>query len=208
MRLQAIFGGTFDPVHPGHIDICLQAYSYLGVGNVILIPNSNPPHKNHNKATPYQRLAMLKLATHKHDCLEVSELELKREGLSYTSKTVSELIKASIRPIFILGWDSFKNLQNWHQYQSILNESHFCVFNRANQASLQTIMTQSKILNLEWLDRPQFDPERGGQVVYCDTKLPDIESSQIRRTIRLGKMFKSLLHPKVSEYITEQKLYE
>ncbi|MGV6853285.1 MAG: nicotinate (nicotinamide) nucleotide adenylyltransferase [bacterium] len=208
MRLQAIFGGTFDPVHPGHIDICLQAHIYLGVGNILLMPNSSPPHKNHNQATPYHRLAMLKLATQDHQCLEVSELEMKRAGVSYSSDTVSELVKSSIRPVFIMGWDSFKQLHHWHEYQSILAESHFCVFNRSKQASRQAIMTQSQFLNLEWLDEPHFEPNKGGQLVYCESMIPNIESNRIRLKISDGQVLKSQLHPKVSEYIKEHKLYE
>ena len=134
-----ILGGTFDPIHLGHLRTAEEAGMMLDLERVFLIPSASPPHKHDDMVTTFDhRLAMVKMATAHSPFLQMLDLEAKRQGPSYSVETLEELHTA-LHPdpeiFFILGSDAFAEIDTWKEYQRLFTLAHFLVVERANHAS-------------------------------------------------------------------------
>ena len=133
-RRLGVLGGTFDPVHFGHLDAADAARSALALHDVLFVPSHDPPHRRVDPhATTFQRFALAALAINGIDGYRVSDMELLREGSSYTSDTLRALHAAGWAPsqlFFILGVDAFAEIATWHEFPAVLDGAHFAVIAR------------------------------------------------------------------------------
>ena len=131
--LQALYGGTFDPVHYGHLKPVEILANLIGLQRVIIMPNNVPPHRPQPEATSEQRKEMLALAIADKLLFSLDERELRRDTPSWTSQTLQEwrAEQGPAKPLaFIIGQDSLLNFPTWHQYETILENSHLLVCRR------------------------------------------------------------------------------
>ncbi len=130
-----ILGGTFDPIHFGHLRPALDVAEQLGLERIHLIPSARPPHRSEPQASPEQRLTMLQLAVKNNPQFVVDDRELHREGISYTVDTLASLRQDFPEcPLYLmLGTDAFSHIQTWHRWQELLELAHIVVMQRADE---------------------------------------------------------------------------
>jgi nicotinate-nucleotide adenylyltransferase len=207
-----IFGGTFNPVHFGHLRPALELREQLSLQRMLLVPCSIPPHREQPEATAEQRLVMLKHAVASEAALEIDERELHREGPSYMVDTLSSLREElGDTPICLcLGVDAFLGLTGWHRWQELLELSHIVVAHRpgwhfepaAMQGELKALLSSRQC------QQPKAIHEKpAGHIVLQAVTQLAISSTAIRETISQGRSARYLLPDDVWHYILEQKLY-
>ncbi len=212
-----ILGGTFNPVHYGHLAAAEEVRDRLKLDRVLFIPSFLPPHK-HEEDMPsaVQRLEMVRLAIAGNPYFKVSDLEVKRGGKSYTIDTVEALL--TLHPgaelYFITGLDSFLDIQTWREWERLLMLCCFVVLSRPGYsfADLAKIgfMKQSKqeLASLDRREAEQVVVKSGGIKVFLERiSLYDISSTDIRTRIRQTRTIKYHLPESVEHYIIENKLY-
>lgn len=209
----AVFGGSFNPIHFGHLRIAEEVREGLGPDKVIFMPAATPPHKPDEKqALAKDRLAMIKLAIEDNPGFEASDMEMMRGGLSFTIDTVRELKKdkQGLKISLILGDDSFNGISTWCEYETLLEMAHFIVVPRPGYGAKKI----GEALPVElarkfWYDGAagSYQNSFGTSVTYFDTTLMAVSSSGIREEIKQGRSARYLLPEKVIRYIVENGLY-
>jgi nicotinate-nucleotide adenylyltransferase len=192
-----IMGGTFDPVHNGHLAAARQLRDVASLDEVWLMPNATPPHRTAAPvASADDRLRMVRLAVGSQPGLKPSALEVDRGGTSYTIDTVRELARAFPgRPFAILlGSDAALQIRSWHDAGALLDAARFVIFNRPET----TLAPQT-------LHELGFDPVRT-QIVHLDT--PAIAAHQIRDRLARGAPIDDLVPAAVADYIRTHHLYQ
>jgi nicotinate-nucleotide adenylyltransferase len=184
-----IFGGTFNPIHFGHLVLAEQAYEKLNLNKVIFIPSFNPPHKNiSDMASPMVRFKMVNLAIKDNPRFEISNIEIKRKGRSYLIDTLRELrrIYPKAELFFISGSDVSNQIAKWKSFKENLSLSKFVL-----------------------AKRPGYRLKRYNRniLVISITEL-DISSSMIRRKIKDDKSMRYLMPMRVYRYIKQRRLYQ
>lgn len=197
-----MLGGTFDPVHCGHLALARSARSFLQLEQLLLVPAKLPPHRDTPHATEQQRLQMLQLAVADEQGLVVDDMELRRQGPSYSLLSVLQLqerLPATL-PLLVLGWDSFVSLSSWHRWQELVSRSAFLVFARAgHQQELPAVLAGSL--------QPAEFPGRPGQYCCRRDPLPDVSSTAVRQRLASNQPVDTMLPPAVVEYIHAEGLY-
>jgi nicotinate-nucleotide adenylyltransferase len=198
----AILGGTFDPVHLGHLEAASAARMLLSLDRVLLLPSRTPPHRNlEPRASVYHRFAMTALAANSRDGLEVSDLEVRREGPSYTALTLEALHEEGFHPsqlFFIIGADAFAEIEAWYDYPRVLSLANFLVVPRpgAPYTRAESIRDpKSRIIGAST------------SVSFLDARTPDISSTEVRRRVAGGEAIDGLVPPGVAEHIRRHRLY-
>ncbi len=211
----ALLGGTFDPVHLGHLGLADDARRALGVPEVRLVPAGDPPHRAAPGASAAHRLAMLRLAVERHPGLAIDERELERQGKSYTALTLDELrAEDAKRPIvLILGADAFRGLPTWHRWRELIGLAHLAVAARPGDpfdAALPDALVPL------WRDRRaasagELLASPAGRILVVRIVPRDISASAIRASLARGgadaERARALLPPAVWDYIAEHRLY-
>jgi nicotinate-nucleotide adenylyltransferase len=191
-----VVGGTFDPIHLGHLAMAEAAADCAELDQVLLLPSAVPPHRSAAMADAADRLEMSRLAAHGHPRVEVSDLELRRPGPSYTVDTLEALARS--RPddelVLVLGWDAARDLASWREPERVLELARAVVVTRPG-------WTRPSAADLV---AAGMDPER---TVLCDVQTPDIEATQIRQRLEDGRRLDGLLDPAVERYIRARSLY-
>jgi nicotinate-nucleotide adenylyltransferase len=187
MPLTAFFGGTFDPVHNGHLAIAKEAIARFDLDRVLFIPAANPPHKLNGAAAPYEdRVRMLQLACAGYTHFEVSRIEA-GTARSYSIDTIERLEAAGAGPLaFLIGADAFADIQTWHRWRDVIAAVEFLVVTRPG-AGYQ-VPEGARVRPLEGLELP-------------------ISSSEIRAQISRGRFDVPVPEP-VVRYIREHGLYQ
>ncbi|HEX2237805.1 MAG TPA: nicotinate-nucleotide adenylyltransferase [Gammaproteobacteria bacterium] len=203
-----ILGGTFDPIHLGHVEPARDLLQMLPLREIRFIPARIPPHRNPPLASAAHRWRMLELAIQDQPGLMADDRELRRAGPSYTVDTLGELHAELSEPLcLIIGMDAFANLTTWHRWQDILRLAHIVITTRPG-ASLPTTGAAADLLKERYCDSPQALTD-----LLCGGILPrtvrhlDISSSTIRAGIAAGKDVSAMLAPPVWRYIREHGLY-
>lgn len=196
-----ILGGTFNPVHLGHLILAQGAFEAFDLTKVIFVPSAEPPHKR-SAATvdAAHRMAMVELAVEDSLFFEVSDIEIQRSGRSYAIDTVRGLLDLypAADLFFIIGTDTLKELRGWKDIYSLLPLCNFVSFSRP-QHDAATINADQLGLNPPWPERLLANVVRGRQI--------EISSSNIRYRIAEELSIHYLVPPQVEMYITEHSLY-
>ena len=207
-----ILGGTFDPVHNGHLHLATTFLKELDLAELRFIPLSNPAHRPAPLASSEQRLEMLKLAVENQARLKVDDCELRRDGVSYTIDTLKDLrTKFSESPLCLLmGIENFKTLNTWHQWQSLLGYAHIVIAIRPgsdDNIDNEEIKNFMNIFMTTAID--DLHQQATGCILKLDIPMLDISSTQIRNDFRSGPKSKSesLLPDKVLDFIQTHHLY-
>lgn len=212
-----ILGGTFNPIHYGHLAAAEEVRDRLKLDKVLFIPSCIPPHK-HEEDMPsaVQRLEMVRLATSGNASFKTSDIEIKRGGRSYTIDTIEALHQAypGSELYFITGLDSFLDIQTWNQWERLLTLCYFVVISRPGYyfADLMKMdFLKSAADELTKLDRGDLAHAkvRSGAFTICLEMIPlyDISSTDIRIRVKSGASIKYLLPDAVETYIINNKLY-
>lgn len=185
MRI-GILGGTFDPIHLGHLAAARAAMDCAQLDRVLFIPTGVPPHRPPTVADPEQRIEMCRLAIDGEEGFEVSDIEVRRQGLSYTVDTLRELhrLHPAGELFLILGWDAAKLLSTWHEPDEIRR--------------LATVVV---------VTRPGSGPLTGTSDTVCERPTPDISASKLRRALARGDRVTDMLPEAVAAYIATHGLY-
>jgi nicotinate-nucleotide adenylyltransferase len=192
-----ILGGTFDPVHNGHLAAARQLRGVADLDQIWLMPNATPPHRSAAPAAPApDRMRMVELAVAGHDGLVPSHIELDRGGVSYTIDTVRELAHAhpGQRFVLLIGSDAALQIRTWHEAEALLETASFVIFNRPETA-----------LAPQTLHELGFAPART-RIVHLDT--PAIAAHQVRDRLARGAPIDDLVPPAVADYIRNHALYQ
>ena len=200
MERIGIYGGTFNPPHIGHILAASQAIETLKLDKLLLIPDRIAPHKDlpDNSATPEQRLEMLRIAAAGIPKMEVSSLELDREGPSYTFETVSQLrLRHPQAELFLLmGADMFLSFENWRRAEQIAREVTIAVAYRGDKGEREAIEAQKNLLE-----------EKGYRILVLENPIHSISSTQLRRLLAF-RCAGEFLPKGVEDYILSNGLYD
>jgi nicotinate-nucleotide adenylyltransferase len=192
-----LLGGTFDPVHLGHLEVAESAREVLGLERVVIVPVSKPPHKPERPVTAARhRLAMLELAIADNPALAVSRIEIDRGGASYTVDTLRELdARGIVEPWFILSTEALVELRSWREPDRILELCRLAVVPRPGPATP----------DVEWVRRTF--PGREHRVRFLPGPLLPISGSVVRRRAAAGRSIRYLVPEAVARYIADHQLY-
>ncbi len=208
-----ILGGTFDPIHLGHLRSAEEIGQHLGLLKVYLIPSALPPHKTATPVTPFHhRLAMTRLGTKASNLLETMDLEGKRPGFSYSIKTLQELHRIfSPNPdlFFILGMDAFLEIRTWRDYKRLFDYAHFVVISRPGfrNHGLQAIFKDLGVEKSEKETTTLFKAPSGRTIILMKATRMEISSTNIRNMVKEDKSIHFLVPETVRDYIIERGLY-
>lgn len=209
-----ILGGTFNPVHLGHLRLAQESIEQLQLDRCLWVPAWVPPHKPHITIVSYEhRRRMLELATANNPRFRVSDLERRLSGKSFTVTTLRRLHEELASPTtihFLLGLDAFLEIHSWWHYREIFELANLAIFRRPGY-DRRTIAEQ---LHRRVSPRYQWDPELGQfshpslrPVSPLKSTFLDISSSVIRNMLAAGKSARYLVPDSVLSYITEERLY-
>jgi nicotinate-nucleotide adenylyltransferase len=207
-----IMGGMFDPVHNGHVLLATRAREWAKLDAVKLIPTGAPVHRDQSVASAAQRIAMLELATARHEELQVDTRETMRDAPSYTFDTASALrAEHPAAALFlVLGLDAFTAFDTWHRWQDLLGLVHLLVAVRPGYRYESCRLNRGfrDVVNDRRTATADVAAQRtAGRILMAELDLPDISSTQIRRMVRKGEDITALVPSGVADYIAAHKLY-
>ena len=211
-RRLGVFGGTFDPVHHGHLDAARAARSALALEEIVFVPSKDPPHRSLvPHATAFQRFALTALAINGLDGCRLSEAELVRDGRSYTSDTLRQFHAFGWAPrqlFFILGADAFAEIATWREYPAVLELAHFVVIARPGTA-METALSRNPELRPR-VSPPSMDPVKDGitGIFVVEATTRDVSSTTIRERLAAGHGIDDLVPSAVARHIVAHHLYE
>jgi nicotinate-nucleotide adenylyltransferase len=209
-----LFGGTFNPIHYGHLRAAEEVLEALRLQRLWFIPAAAPPHKTPQEITPFPvRLEMTRLAVGDHPRMEVSDIEGQRPGKSYsieTLRTLRERLGAAWELYFILGLDAFLEIQTWKDYRDLFNLSHFVVLDRPGYDRSHLEAFLGREVHPQFRPLPEtagFQHPSGFKVFLQATTLMDISATAIRSLVRQGRSIRFLLPEAVRGFIIKNKLF-
>lgn len=219
MRL-GLLGGTFNPIHNGHLAIARQTRDALALDRVLFIPTNDPPHKPHQSLAPAQdRYEMVKLAIGSDPLLAMSDVELRRSGKSYSIDTVRQLQQEygpQTQLYFLIGLDAFLDFPSWHEPATLLTLCSFIIISRPGLSfqalsalSMLPPLPQQSLLDLDGGRSSRLQVPMGTHSLTC-LRLPpsDISASAIRSKFKQGLPTANLLPPSVESYILQHHIYD
>lgn len=189
-----LFGGTFDPIHNGHVKIAQIVKKKLALNKIIFIPAGIMPHKTQSVASVKERLEMVRLALRDREDFVVSDYEVRKKTPAYTIETVKywkKKLPINTRLFFIIGLDAFKEIKTWRKWQELFSLCHFIVINRPGYK------------------KPELEKCFSVAVSYLSIPGLKISATQIRQALREGKTqrVRYTLIPEVYEYIHRKEIY-
>lgn len=196
-----IMGGTFDPVHNGHLMIGEQAYKEYGLLEVWYMPSGHPPHKkNRNVTEPATRLAMTKLAVNAHKGFVCSDFEVNRIGYTYTAQTLRLLHEAYPEHsfYFIIGADSLYEIENWYEPDQVLAQAVILTARREYEEADRSMDRQIAYLSSKY--------EADIRILHCGEM--DISSAELLRLVAKGESIAAYVPEEVAAYIKTHGLYQ
>lgn len=215
-----ILGGSFDPVHNGHISLAAGVRERFHLDHILFIPAYLSPHKRDGKPeSSRHRLAMLRLAAASEPCFLVSEIELMRKEISFTIDTLNELLAEQPGSVFflIMGMDAFESIKTWKAVKQLIESCHIVVAARPGYSFEKTEATLKDFFPDS--SAPYLPGTREGKAAafrrhdkktslnFYDLPPMNVSSSQIRERISAKKEIKKMLPPEVENYIMQNQLY-
>ena len=210
-----ILGGTFDPVHVGHIDTAAAAHRALRLDRVLVVPSGSPPHRQTQPAASrFHRFAMTALAVNGISHLIASDLEIGESGPSYSYDTLARLHARGVERsqiFFITGADAFAEIATWSRYPDVLDMAHFAVVSRPGHRAADVVASipslAARVRQATDGVGPQSVAAAQVSVVVVDAATPDVSSSEIRRRISAGESIEGLVPESVRAHIVQHRLY-
>jgi len=209
-RRIGILGGTFDPIHCGHLDVGAAAQEALGLTRLFVITSNIPPHRPQAFASAFHRFAMVSFAVSTHPDWRAADLELRSETPSFTSGTLAKFRERGCAPselFFVIGADAFADIGAWRDYPAILDAAHFAVVSRPGfpvdqlPHRLPRLVSRMARPPLDQLD--QIEP----LILLIDAPTADVSSTAIRSRIASGDSIAGLVPPEVQQHIEQHGLY-
>jgi nicotinate-nucleotide adenylyltransferase len=210
-----LFGGTFNPIHYGHLRSAEEVVEALDLNQIWFIPAALPPHKAPADVTPFEvRLAMTRLAVGRHPRLSVSDVEGRRPGKSYSIETLRHF-RGEFGPqgelYFILGMDAILEIASWKDYRELFTLSHFVVLERPGYDRDRLGELLKRQVHPDFAPLPAeagFQHPSGYRVLFQATTHMDIAATSIRHLVGEGKSIRYLLPERVRRFILKNRLYK
>jgi nicotinate-nucleotide adenylyltransferase len=203
-----LFGGTFDPIHNGHLDVARAARGALGLSEVWVVPARLPPHRSLPVASAAHRFAMAALAIVDDDGLVLSDLEMDTDGPSYTTHTLDRLTERGVDTrvlCLITGADAFLDIRSWKDYPQLLNRCHFAVVSRPGTSALTLPSALPDLAGRMEPATPVLPPRP--RILLVDAPTAPVSSTDVRRARAAGQSLAGLVPPAVAAYIDRHALY-
>ena len=193
-----VYGGTFNPIHRGHVHILREFIKRLDLRRVLLIPDGTPPHKRaEDLAPPEDRVEMCRRAVQELDIVEISQMELARPGKSFTSDTLTELHGLYPRDelYFLMGEDMFLTVDKWHDAPTIFRLAVLCASPRSPEGYKRLLEKEKELIGL------------GARCRVVDIPFLDASSTRVRELARAGRDISGLVPEEVAGYISGNRIY-
>jgi nicotinate-nucleotide adenylyltransferase len=202
-------GGTFDPIHNGHLWLAREGLAKLGLERVVFLPAGHPYQRGREPyASAAQRLEMLKLALPAQGTFSIDARELHRSGPTYTFDTLQQLraeLGSGLAFVWLMGADTFARLDSWHRWRELFGLTHFAVFRRAGVDTFEAVA--SAPLRGVVAAASALPQAATGSVWFLDVMPPDISSTGIRDRMRRGEPVRGMVPDSVLDYIQQHQLY-
>lgn len=205
-----ILGGTFDPIHLGHLRLALELHETLNLAKVHIIPCYQPVHRKQPVASPDERLAMVKAAVQNEPAFFADDIEIRREGPSYMIDTLKNLRATYPNTPFclLLGIDAFLGFTSWHRYEEILANAHLVIAHRPQYHLPETgVIADLFKAHLE-TDTHALHTRLSGVILLRPITPLEISASDIRKQIAMGRNPRYLLPDAVYDYLKQQHIYQ
>jgi nicotinate-nucleotide adenylyltransferase len=211
-----LFGGTFNPIHFGHLRAAELVYDRMILDKILFIPSFIPPHKeNRDVVSPRHRMEMIKLTLSAHPFFMPSAIEIEAGGTSYSIQTLTKIRKIYSRAdlYFILGIDAFLEIETWKDYKRVLEQCRFIIISRPDyilKEALDVLNGAFADKMLEISDKRKVSQQEILSADMLLLKIPSlpISSTDIRMRLRKGKSIKGLVTEDVEDYIHKNHLYQ
>ena len=205
-----LFGGTFDPVHIGHLRTALELKNALHLAEMRLIPSARPPHRTQPETSVEHRLAMLKLGVDSEPGLVADDRELLRKGPSYTLDTLAE-IRAEVGPDITLclciGMDSLINLNQWHRWRELTNYAHIVTAARPGWHLPKEGEVLTFARNHRAHEAAELQAMPAGKLLIVEMTMLPISATGIRQALQRGESIRYLVPDGIINYINQNQLY-
>lgn len=208
-----ILGGTFDPLHLGHLRAAESVREAMSLDEILFVPSSRPPHKQRpGIASAEHRYQMVRRALANEAGFTVSDVEVARQGPSYTIDTLSQLTGcyASAEIFFITGVDSFRDIQTWSRWEDLLRSYAFIVHDRPGsglESAYESVPDAYHSLFVEVAGDGPLGEGRGGAIYLLRAETLNISSTEVRAMVRAGRSIRYLVPAEVEAYIQKHRLY-
>jgi nicotinate-nucleotide adenylyltransferase len=210
-RRIGILGGTFDPIHNGHLDVADAAEKALSLSRMYVVTANVPPHRRQPVASPFQRYAMVTLAVARRERWRASDMELRAAGPSYTSDTLTRFHERGYgreELFFVIGADAFADIETWHDYPRIVEAANFAVVSRPG-LSVAALPERLPTLASRMMAVPVSDTAQTPHalIFLIDAPTADVSGTAIRTRREAGLPIDGLVPPIVQQYIEQHGLY-
>lgn len=208
MRL-GIFGGTFNPVHIGHLRVAEEVRLHLDLEKVIFVPSYLPPHKDlADNVVGSKRLEIVRIAIASNPRFELSSFEVDSGGNSYSIRTIEHIRKTfDTTPYFILGQDAFNDIMTWYEKDRLFGLSHFAVMSRPHAERTPLADVIGPHASRYNITEGGYINDEGNEIIFVEVTPLDISSSKIRQMIKKGEAITHLVPPEVEKYIRDERIY-
>lgn len=207
--MKVIFGGTFDPVHLGHVNMARQASTQLKANDIHFMPCALPVHKQAPGVTTSHRVAMLKALCENYEGFWLDERELKRTTPSYSLLSMREWrAEYPNEPlVMLIGTDSFNSLPSWYEWEALVELCHIAVYKRPTEQLSQDTRLLTYLQRSQVSDAAELHHKIAGLCMFLEGPLVAISSSEVREQIATGQRYNQVLPECISSYIAKHKLY-
>ena len=210
-RRLGVFGGTFDPIHVGHLDVADAAWSALALDELRFIPLRDPPHRvDEPRATPFHRFALVSLAVDGHRGYRACDLELTRQGPSYTVDTLRAFHDEGWTPsqiFLLLGADAFAEISTWREFPDVLETAHFAVIGRPGMTSDVALSRTPQLAGRVRRHPDDVGTSGGTSIFFVAARTRDVSSSMIRSRLAARESIAGLVPAAVERHIFAHHLY-